>query len=108
MPLKYDRSVDRLRANPWVGDDKIASIGVHLSRWLTTHGFALNLSTDLSYFAGIVACGLEGVRMTSVERLTGRRIEPAAVAGLCAGHLAAVFERRLEPLAEDRLAALRG
>jgi lipoyl(octanoyl) transferase len=83
----------------WVGDEKIASIGVHLSRWLTTHGFALNLSTDLSYFDGIVPCGLAGVRMTSVERLTGRRLEPAAVAELCAGHFAAVFGRRLEPLA---------
>ena len=82
----------------WVGDEKIASIGVHLSRWLTTHGFALNLTTDLSYFAGIVACGLEGVRMTSVERLTGRRIEPAEVADRCAGHFAAVFGRRLEAL----------
>ncbi len=92
----------------WVGDDKIASIGVHLSRWLTTHGFALNLSTDLSYFSGIVACGLEGVRMTSVERLTGRRLEPAAVAGLCANHFANVFERRLEPLGEMALVESRG
>jgi lipoyl(octanoyl) transferase len=83
----------------WVGEEKIASIGVHLSRWLTTHGFALNLTTDLSYFDGIVPCGLTGVRMTSVERLTGRRVEPAAAADLCAGHFAAVFERRLTPLA---------
>ena len=84
----------------WVGEEKIASIGVHLSRWITTHGFALNLSTDLSYFGGIVPCGLDGVRMTSVERLTGRRIEPAEVADLCAGHFAAVFERHLQPMAE--------
>ncbi|MFQ5350203.1 MAG: lipoyl(octanoyl) transferase LipB [Thermoanaerobaculia bacterium] len=89
----------------WVGDAKIASIGVHLSRWLTTHGFALNLTTDLSYFGGIVACGLEDVRMTSVERLTGRRVEPVAAADLCAGHFAAVFERRLAPLAEVEPAA---
>ena len=87
----------------WAGGDKIASIGVHLSRWLTTHGFALNLSTDLSYFAGIVPCGLQDVRMTSVERLTGRRHDLASVAELCAGHFAAVFERRLEPLAEGSL-----
>lgn len=91
----------------WVGDDKIASIGVHLSRWLTTHGFALNVSTDLSYFDGIVPCGLTGVRMTSVERLTGRRIEPAAAADLTAGHFAAVFERRLEPMIEPAPAGSR-
>ena len=84
----------------WVDDEKIASIGVHLSRWLTTHGFALNVSTDLSYFDGIVPCGLAEVRMTSVERLTGRRAEPQKVADLCAGHFATVFERRLEPLAD--------
>jgi lipoate-protein ligase B len=85
----------------WVGDEKIASIGVHLSRWLTTHGFALNVSTDLAYFGGIVPCGLEDVRMTSVERLTGRRHDLAATAELCAGHFAAVFGRRLEPMAEQ-------
>ncbi len=84
----------------WVEGAKIASIGVHLSRWLTTHGFALNLTTDLSYFGGIVPCGLEGVRMTSVEALTGERPELAGVAEACAGHLAAVFGRRLAPLAQ--------
>ena len=92
----------------WVDGEKIASFGVHLSRWLTTHGFALNLTTDLSYFAGIVPCGLENVRMTSVARLTGRRIEPSEVAGLCAEQFAAVFERRLLPLAEESLATAPG
>ena len=89
----------------WVGREKIASIGVHLSRWITTHGFALNLTTDLSYFDGIVACGLEDVRMTSLERLTGRRVEPAAAAETCARHFAAVFERRLVPLGDALPAA---
>ncbi|HEX5761128.1 MAG TPA: lipoyl(octanoyl) transferase LipB [Thermoanaerobaculia bacterium] len=77
----------------WVGREKIASIGVHLSRWVTTHGFALNLATDLSYFAGIVPCGLSGVGVTSVERQTGRREELAAVGALCARHFGEVFDR---------------
>ena len=50
----------------WVGDRKIASIGVHVARGVTTHGFAVNVDNDLQPFEWIVACGLEGVRMTSV------------------------------------------
>jgi lipoyl(octanoyl) transferase len=79
----------------WVGEEKIASIGVHLSRWVTTHGFALNVSTDLAHFAGIIPCGLRQVRMTSVERrLGGGRTAPslAEVAALYAGHFATIFE----------------
>ncbi len=56
----------------WIEDRKIASIGVHVTRWVTFHGFALNVSTDLSDFELIVPCGIEEVRMTSIERETGR------------------------------------
>jgi lipoate-protein ligase B len=55
----------------WVEDRKIASIGVHLSREVTTHGFALNVENDLQPFEWVVACGLEGVRMTSLINETG-------------------------------------
>ncbi|HEX3127527.1 MAG TPA: lipoyl(octanoyl) transferase LipB [Thermoanaerobaculia bacterium] len=86
----------------WVGKRKIASIGVHLSRWVTTHGFALNVSTDLSYFSGIIPCGLNQVEMTSIEQLigpTGKKT-PALpdVAADCARHLAEILGR--EPVAE--------
>lgn len=86
----------------WTGGRKIGSIGVHLARWVTTHGFALNVSTDLDYFGGIVPCGLERVEMTSIERQTGRRHPVAEVAAVCAAAFARVFERRpveLEPSA---------
>ena len=79
----------------WVGDEKIASIGVHLSRWVTTHGFALNLATDLSYFAGIIPCGLRQVRMTSVERLLGSAPPLAHVAVRFAHHFGEIFGRDL-------------
>jgi lipoate-protein ligase B len=81
----------------WAGERKVASLGVHISRWLTTHGFALNVTTDLSYFAGIVPCGLAGVPMASIESLTGERPPVVEVAAACARHLGEVFERQLVP-----------
>jgi lipoyl(octanoyl) transferase len=80
---------------------KIASIGVHLKRWVTTHGFALNVAPDLGLFAGIVACGMPDVRMTSMLALTGERVELERVAESCARHLAGRFERHLWPLAGE-------
>ena len=56
----------------WVGDRKIASIGVHVARGVTTHGFAVNLENDLQPFSWVVPCGLDGVRMTSLIAETGR------------------------------------
>jgi len=56
----------------WVGERKIASIGVHLSRGVTTHGFAVNVENDLQPFSWIVPCGLDGVQMTSLIKETGR------------------------------------
>jgi lipoyl(octanoyl) transferase len=56
----------------WVGDRKIASIGVHVQRGVTTHGFAVNIDNDLQPFEWVVPCGLPEVRMTSVCRETGR------------------------------------
>lgn len=55
----------------WTRGRKIASIGVHVKQWVTWHGFALNVNTDLAHFARIVPCGIEGVEMTSVEREAG-------------------------------------
>lgn len=85
----------------WAGEAKIASIGVHLSRWVTTHGFAVNVSTDLERFRPIVPCGLAGVEMASIASLTGRRPPLAEVAEAAAGHFAVVFDRDLAPLELD-------
>ncbi len=82
----------------WVGQSKVASIGVHLKRWVTTHGFALNVDTDLSHFGGIVACGLPDVQMTSLAELLGEAPPIPYVAERCASHFAEVFERRIEAM----------
>jgi lipoate-protein ligase B len=58
-------------------EGKIAAIGVHLKRWVTTHGFALNVNTDLSYFNWIIAC--EGEPVASMDRILGREIDLAEV-----------------------------
>jgi lipoyl(octanoyl) transferase len=79
----------------WAGGEKIAAIGVHLSRWITTHGFALNVAPDLSLYAGIVACGLRREGITSMARLLGAAPPLAEVAARLACHFAAVFDRRL-------------
>ena len=85
----------------WVGEQKIASLGVHLKRWVTTHGFALNVTTDLGLFAGIVPCGLPSLPVASIASLTGTQPALAEVAGRCAEHFADVFDRQLVPVELD-------
>jgi lipoate-protein ligase B len=58
-------------AGVWVGEAKIAAIGVRVSRGVTTHGFALNVNTDLAYFQHIIPCGLVGASVTSMQQITG-------------------------------------
>ena len=69
---------------------KVAAIGVHIARWVTTHGFALNVNTDLSYYNWIIAC--EGEPVTSMERLLGREVEIAQVEDSIEKHFSTVFE----------------
>lgn len=77
----------------WVGNEKVAAIGVRIARWITSHGFALNVNTDLAYFQMIVPCGITDKGVTSLARLTGRALDLREVAGFVTRHFADVFER---------------
>jgi lipoyl(octanoyl) transferase len=78
-------------AGVWVGNDKLAAMGVHLSRWVTSHGFALNVNTDLRYFEWIVPCGLRDKGVTSLAKLLGRAVEMEEVAVRVMEHFGEVF-----------------
>ena len=75
----------------WVGREKVAAIGVAISRWVTWHGFALNVDPDLAHFGLIVPCGLQGMGVTSLARLLGRPITVAEVKGPLVECLVEVF-----------------
>ena len=75
----------------WVGHEKIAAIGIRISRWITSHGFALNVSTDLDYFRLIVPCGIGDRGVTSLEKLLGHRVDFEEVERRVARHFCDVF-----------------
>ena len=79
----------------WIGDQKLGAIGVKVSRWVTTHGFALNVTCDLDWFEHIVPCGLRGKRVTSIERAGAGSPPLAAVAEQVSAHFGRVFGRRM-------------
>ncbi len=79
----------------WVGNRKIGAVGVRISRWVTMHGFAINVSTDLSFFDLIVPCGIRDKGVTSLERELGRAPTMASVEEQAARHFAEQYDARL-------------
>ena len=86
------RRVDGL-TGAWVGAEKIGAIGVRISRWITSHGFAFNVGTDLDYFDLIVPCGILDRGVTSLERILGREVAIGEVEEALIHHFASVFAR---------------
>jgi lipoyl(octanoyl) transferase len=79
----------------WVGDRKLAAIGVRIARWVTSHGFALNVSTNLAHFDLIVPCGITDKGVTSMVELAGRAIPMSDVEDAVAEAFCRVFDRKL-------------
>lgn len=77
------------------GSEKLAALGVHLSRWVTSHGFAYNVATNLNYFDLIVPCGISGKRATSLERLLNRAVDGSEVAPHLVARFGEVFDRTM-------------
>ena len=85
------------------GDEKLAAIGVHISRWVTSHGFAYNVATDLRYFDLIVPCGLHGKQATSLERVLGKSVAMDEVRQRISRGLADVFGLELQAATREEL-----
>lgn len=99
----YGIEAGRLACAPgvWVGNNKLAAMGVHISRWVTSHGFAFNVNTDLRYFDWIVPCGLRDKGVTSLQKLLGRRVEVDEVAQKVARRFGRVFELEMLEVASQ-------
>jgi lipoate-protein ligase B len=85
------RRIDGL-TGVWLGPDKVGALGVRVRRWISTHGFALNVGCDLSYFDGIIPCGISDRGVTSMEQALSRDVDLARVKESCARAFEDIFQ----------------
>ena len=91
------------RHSPLATSEKLGAIGVHISRWITSHGFAYNVSTDLRFFDLIVPCGIADRKATSLEKVLGRTVKESEVAPRIARHLGELFGLELKNNSKEEL-----
>ena len=107
--LEFGITAERVEGKTgiWVryenAEEKVAAIGVHISRWVMSHGFAYNVSTDLRYFYLIVPCGIADSKATSLERLLGRSVRREEIAPRIAKHFGEVFGLELRESSKTEL-----
>jgi lipoyl(octanoyl) transferase len=89
--------------SPLATSEKLGAIGVHISRWVTSHGFAYNVSTDLRFFDLIVPCGIADRKVTSLEKLLGRKVEEKEVAPRIAKHLGELLGLEMQETSKKEL-----
>ncbi len=88
----------------WVGDEKIAAIGVRVSRWVTSHGFAFNICNSLEPYNYIVPCGIRDRGVTTLSRVIGREVGVQEASEVLAGHFARIFGRETDESSPDDVA----
>ncbi len=89
---------NRLNRGVWVGDSKIGSIGVAITRWVTYHGFSLNVSPNMDHYSLIMPCGLEGIEIISFKEILGKEPDHRRVRDSISRHFQQVFEMELEEM----------
>ncbi|RYE83550.1 MAG: lipoyl(octanoyl) transferase, partial [Methanosarcinales archaeon] len=96
---EYGIEAHRSKGNPgvWVGDEKVAQIGINCSKWVTQHGFAINVCPEMSYFRNIIPCGIADKGVTSVSQLLGRRVSVLDVERHVQTHFSRIFGAQLTP-----------
>jgi lipoyl(octanoyl) transferase len=102
-PAPPEKSEDLTQRTQSAEAEKIGAIGVHISRWVTSHGFAFNVATDLRFFDLIVPCGIAGRAATSLEKILGRRVEGREVAPNLTHHFGEVFGLEMKATSHEEL-----
>lgn len=92
----YGQTAGRIKGltGTWIGAEKVGAIGIRISRWITSHGFAFNVNTNLDHFELIVPCGIPHGGVTSLQQLTGRHVSVVEVEERLVRHFCDVFERQ--------------